>query len=80
MVSMFTTQYFTGKATLRNTVMSGLNKSFDHNSYRGMYLPSRTNNVLNKQFGSGSFDLGNLNHRIKLGIGLVDGIRNDRGH
>lgn len=77
---MFTNQYFTGGNALQSTVMNGLNKSFDHNSYRGLYLPSRTNNALNQQFGKGSFDLGNLNHRIKLGIGLVDGIRNDRNH
>ncbi|WP_444932850.1 RHS repeat-associated core domain-containing protein [Microbulbifer sp. JTAC008] len=80
LVSMFSSNYFSGRAELRGEVISGMNKSFDHNSYRSMYLPKRTNQVLRQQFGRGSFDLGDVGHRIKLGIGLVDSIREERGH
>ena len=75
LVSTFTNRYFDGKPSLRQEVMSGLNKSFDHNSWRGPMLSvmdSAMYSAMQKAFGSTRFDFANEEHRRRLGHALID--------
>jgi RHS repeat-associated protein len=82
LVEMLTDRHFGNNSQARANVLSGLSASMNHNNpaRRLMSIPGRTGRALERELGGGSFNIGNLQHRIKVGISMVDEIRAERGN
>lgn len=82
LVEMLTDRHFGNNSQARANVLSGLSASMNHNNpaRRLMSIPGRTGRALERELGDDSFNIGNLQHRIKVGISMVDEIRAERGN